>query len=268
MDQEAIAEHRFWLQVLGDHSRFILNALSPSETGDVEQARRFIQLFDRLLAQSRAPLSPEQLTELNRAALQATLALRKFKLELLDRSLTGRVVIGLPPTFINHMVNELEEYVRILNDLVQGRPVPHFPSLHHDLLWLSDAVGHAASLAADLDFTEKRYIELSEKFEKHFQAFYMKAIEFTGYLRTLRMHYPAIGKFHKDVNVEMLVFMNFLEELEEMGLNSELLSRLDPLVPDHMYREECYYLTKLAKCGQVPQPNCDPGKPRVERTAN
>jgi hypothetical protein len=31
MEEEALFEHRFWLQILGDHARFILNALSPKE---------------------------------------------------------------------------------------------------------------------------------------------------------------------------------------------------------------------------------------------
>jgi len=263
MDQEAMFEHRFWLQILGDHSRFIFNALAPTERTDIDHAAHFIHLFDGLLAQSRGFMDEAKFKELTESALHAALALRKFKLDLLDRQLTGRVVIGMSPTFINHMVNELEEYVRILNALAQGYPVPQYGSLHHDLLWLSDAVGHAGSLAGDLDLTEKRLIKKSKKFEAHFQALYLKAIELTGYLRTLRDHYPSIGRFHEDVNMEMRIFMSFLQELEEMGLSDQLLSRLSPLVPDHMYREECYYLTKLAKCGEIPSPDCDPAKPRV-----
>ena len=42
-------EHAFWLQILGDHSRFILNALSPKETDFIDKANEFINLFDYLL---------------------------------------------------------------------------------------------------------------------------------------------------------------------------------------------------------------------------
>ena len=55
----------------------------------------------------------------------------------------------------------------------------------------------------------------------------------------------------------------FLKELEELELSDELLSRIDPLMPDHMLREECYYLLKLSQSGSVPQPDCDPAKPRI-----
>ncbi|MCD9025349.1 DUF2935 domain-containing protein [Cohnella silvisoli] len=263
MNQEAQFEHQFWLQILGDHARFIFNALSPKETRDIETAQAFIHHFDQLLDWARANVDTSQLNELNVAALQLTLSLRAFKLDLLERRLLGKVTIGLPPTFINHMVDELEEYKRILDELVQGKPVPHYHSLHHDLLWLTDAAGHAASIGMNLDTVEKHLIHKSKAFERHFNECYLKAIELTGYLRTINNHYPAIFRFHADVNIEMTVFMAFLKEIEEMGLSDELLSRLNPLVPDHMYREECYYLMKLAQCGHITPPNCNPAKPRV-----
>ena len=61
----SIFEHRFWLQILGDHSRFILNALSPEETHFIDDATQFIKLFDYLLEKARRPISLEDLHELN-----------------------------------------------------------------------------------------------------------------------------------------------------------------------------------------------------------
>lgn len=262
MDEQAWFEHRFWLQILGDHSRFIHNALPPKEIKDIQTAEQFIGLFDQLLTEART--EQVSLPELNKKAYDAAMALRAFKLDLLDRQLLGKVSIGLTPTFLNHMVNELEEYVKVLSDLLDGKPVPRFSSLHHDLLWLPDAAGHAAAIVMDLDAVEKRLIQKSRKFEKHFNEFYLKAIELTGYFRTMRDNYPALSKFHQDVNLEMSIFMAFLTELEEMGLSEEMLSRLNPLVPDHMYREECYYLLKLSQSGAVSPPSCDPAKPRLD----
>lgn len=262
MDEQSWFEHRFWLQILGDHSRFIYNALSPIELKDIQIASKFIHQFDQLLTLARKQSAA--LAELNKQAYELTEQLRLFKLNLLDRLLLGKLKIGLTPTFINHMVNELEEYVRILSSLLAGKGVPQFSSLHHDLLWLQDASGHAASLAMDLDAVEKRLIKKSQKFEKHFTQYYMKAIELVGYFRTMRDRYPALGKFHNDINLEMKVFMAFLKELEELELGEELLSRIDPLMPNHMYREECYYLLKLSQSGDIAQPDCDPAIPRIE----
>ncbi|PQP91160.1 DUF2935 domain-containing protein, partial [Paenibacillus sp. AR247] len=54
MNEEALFEHRFWLQILGDHARFIYNALASKEVKDVQTAASFVQWFDRLLGQARS----------------------------------------------------------------------------------------------------------------------------------------------------------------------------------------------------------------------
>ncbi|WP_307719851.1 DUF2935 domain-containing protein [Paenibacillus kobensis] len=147
--EEAWFEHRFWLQILGDHARFIFNALSPKEHQDIHQARNGVSVFDQLLAAARN--RSVSLTELTKQAAQAAYQFRHFKLSLLERQLTGHITFGLPPTFLNHMVNELEEYLRILQALLNGQPVPKYDPLHYDLVWLLDASGHAGTFVMDFD---------------------------------------------------------------------------------------------------------------------
>ncbi|MFF2090067.1 DUF2935 domain-containing protein [Paenibacillus sp. NPDC058174] len=264
MSQAALFENRFWLQILGDHARFIYNTLSPSEKQDIQIAAYYIPAFDQLLEQARSVSSEAEISNLNKQAYELTVEFRKFKLDLLSRAILGKVKIGLTPTFINHMVNELEEYLRILTELVAGRPVPVFDALHHDFLWLPDAAGHAAAIASDLDMVEKSLLNRSNHFEKHFQDLYLKSIEMAGYMRTNLKDFPAFRRLHKEVNIEMKLFMGFLNELEEMELTAEVLDRISPLMPDHMYREECYFLGKLAELDLVPNPNCQADKPRIQ----
>nr|WP_275983748.1 DUF2935 domain-containing protein [Paenibacillus hamazuiensis] len=260
--ESALFEHRFWLQVLGDHARFILNALPVKEQAEAARAAGFIEAFDRLLEAARG--SAPDIARLNRAAYEKAGEIRAFKLHLLRRHLTEQFDFNLPPTFVNHMVNEVEEYLRVLGALVAGELPPLYHETHHHIVWLVDAVGHAASIAGSLDFTEKRLIEMSQTFEKHFQDFYFKAVELAGYLRAQIGKFPALSRFNKEVELEMVLFMQFLGELEEMDLKLELLGTLSPLMADHMYREECYYLTKLSLVSEIKAPACDPGKPRVE----
>lgn len=264
MSTTALFEHRFWLQILGDHGRFIYNTLSPKEVQDIQRAGHFIQHFDHLLGLARSAKSDTEAGTISQQAHSLTIEFRKFKLSILQRMLVGKVTIMLTPTFINHMVNELEEYLRILTELVAGKPVPQFDALHHDFLWLPDAAGHAAAIASDLDFVEKRFIQKSQQFEMHFQLFYLKSIEMAGYMRTQLRDFPAFRKLHTEIDLEMKLFVAFLTELEQMELTAEILDRITPLMPDHMMREECYYLTKLAQLGLVPKPDCSPDKPRVE----
>ena len=47
-------------------------------------------------------------------------------------------------------------------------------------------------------------------------------------------------------------------------IEKEILGTLSPLMADHMFREECYYLTKLAMVAGTKNPTCDPTKLRTE----
>ena len=261
-EETAKFEHKFWLQVLGDHARFIHDSLAPHEQRDIELARYFIQTFDQLLESVLA--EADSLVAFSRLADEETKKLRAFKLDLIRRHLTGKVSIHLGPTFINHMVNELDEYVRLLNNLKAGHTPPIYHALHHHLLWLLDAAGHAGAISDNMDQIEKKIKQKSDSFTKDFEAFYLKAIELTGFLRTNLSAFPALERFNKDTSLEIKIFMNFLQEIEELRLSKEALGTFAPLMADHMMREECYYLTKLAESTELQEPNCDPTKPRIK----
>lgn len=260
LERSARFEHRFWLQILGDHSRFILEALAPVQTVEIEQAANFIRVFDTLLERAKS----SDLVSLTNEAESAVIKLREFKLELIRKHLIGKIKIHLSPTFINHMVNELEEYLRILEHLKAGEVPPVYHELHHHLLWLLDAAGHAEGISTNLDGVEKKLRKKSVEFRKTFENFYLKAVELAGYLRTNLTSFPALERMNLESQLEIKLFQNFLQEIEELRLSKQALGTFAPLMADHMYREECYYLMKLAESTNLDPPNCDPAKPRLK----
>ncbi|MCS0790757.1 DUF2935 domain-containing protein [Cytobacillus firmus] len=253
-------EHGFWLQILGDHARFIHDSLSPKEKDSIGRAIYFIQTFDQLLGR----VEVDNLEQLSRRAEQEAKKLREFKLNLLERHLIGKISIHLGPVFINHMVNELEEYMLVLQYLKKGEVPPVFHELHHHLIWLLDAAGHAGAISDNMESVEKKIKKISDGYTKDFEAFYLKAVEMSGFLRTNVESFPALQKFNSDVTLEISLFMNFLNEIEELELSKEALGTFAALMADHMYREECYYLSKLAESTQSEKPKCDPAKPRLK----
>ncbi|MGG1674620.1 DUF2935 domain-containing protein [Neobacillus sp. NRS-1170] len=259
-EKTARFEHRFWLQILGDHSRFILEALAPFEKEEIEKAAAFIQIFDNLLGQAKTA----DVLQLTVNAETEVLKLREFKLSLIKRHLIAKIKIHLSPTFLNHMVNELEEYLRIITNLKSGRLPPVYHELHHHLVWLLDAAGHAGAISSNLDGVEKRLKEKSDMYTKHFEDFYLKAVELAGYLRTNITSFPALDKMNSDAVLEIKLFQNFLHEIEELELSAQALGTFSPLMADHMSREECYYLMKIAESTNTDMPNCDPAKPRLK----
>lgn len=263
-ESAALFEHRFWLQVLGDHARFIFSALAPSEQEDIQRATYFITTFDQLLEQSRRSLSANELMVLNQQAYQQAEAIREFKLNLIQKHLIGKIELDLPPTFINHMVNEVEEYLRILTALLAGQVPPSQNPVCYHLLWLLDAEGHAAGLASDLDSVERDLIERAKAFMVQFDDYYTKAVEMAGYQRTCLSEFPALSRFNRQVETTILMFKEYLRNLEGLVASNQALGTLTPLIPDHMAREECYYLIKLAEVSEVKKPDCDPTRPRVQ----
>ncbi|EKQ56768.1 MULTISPECIES: DUF2935 domain-containing protein [unclassified Clostridium] len=263
INQIALFEHNFWLQILGDHSRFILNALSPKETYFVKEANEFINLFDSMLDKARKLISEEKLHELNYKSYSAAIKIKEFKLIILSKQIKGKIYINLPPTFLNHMINELDEYIYILTELIKGN-IPTSKDIHMHLLWLPDGSGHAATLTSTLDMTHKELIKKAKEYSKVFDNLYLKAIEYKGYMRTGICEFPALRKLNFDAEEIMNCFKKFLKELEAGILEKEILGTLYPLMTDHMFREECYYLTKLSMVSDIETPKCDPAKPRIE----
>jgi hypothetical protein len=260
----ALSEHRFWLQIMGDHSRFIFFSLAPTESEYILTAQEFIILFDQLLEQSLKKLSVTELEELNRKAYEATYRLREFKIELLSMTLSSDLKSHLPPSFYNGMLNELEEYLFILNSLM-NRQVPQLHPLHYHMLWLSDAVNHAASIKSELDFIEKDLTNLANHFEIEFQDLDTKSFTMNGYLRTGLSDFPALARLNELVEDSINDFMEFLGTIRDQRIDGKVLGTLMPLMADHMYREECYYLLKLSQnTGNIRKPDCDPASPRLE----
>lgn len=259
-EKTARFEHSFWLQILGDHSRFIYEALAPVQKEEIEKASKFIRRFDTLLDDAKS----NDLMQLTEKAEVEAIKLREFKLDLLRKHLIGKIKIHLAPTFINHMINELEEYLRILKYLKEGQVPPIYHELHHHLVWLLDAAGHSDTISSNLDSVEKRLREKSDSFTKHFEEFYLKAVEMVGYLRTNVTEFPALVRFNSDAQLEIKLFQGFLQEIEELELSNQALGTFAPLMADHMLREECYYLMKLSESANLDTPNCDPTKPRIK----
>ncbi|WP_088186915.1 DUF2935 domain-containing protein [Desulfosporosinus sp. FKA] len=260
--ERVLFEHRFWLQVLGDHSRFFLKSLGPSEKEEISRTLYFIHEFDSLLALVRKGTGMGEVHNFHNHIWQRVQQLKDFKLHLISRQLEGQIRINLEPSLISHMVNELEEYQTLLSYIVKGETVPLLHPTHYHLLWLLDAIGHADTITISLDVVEASLRNESQRFTKDFEACYRKAHEISGLTRAIR-DFSVLKTFNHEAANQIQQFIHFLTQLLERLLNRSILGMLDPLMPDHMLREECYYLTKLSLVTDISSPSCDPGRARI-----
>ncbi len=264
--QSALFEHRYWLQILRDHARFIRNMLPSKETAEIEKAQHFIAVFDQLLAKATPKITTENLTMLTKQAYDNAIKFRDFKLNLIKQQLLSKNSMGLPTGFLNNMVTEIDEYIRILSYLINQEKPPLSHPLHYHLISLLDAAGHANAISRGLGSEEKQLQEKSSNFSKNFDNFYIKAVELAGYLRTNLVTFPALTRFNTQVGLELAVYIAFLHELQSLIMEKHISSKLSPLTVDHIAREACYYLTKLAESApEVKKPDCDPTKSQIEK---
>lgn len=247
---------------MGDHARFIKGSLNPDQANSVLVAANFIEVYDRLLEKTRQLPSIKE--PLLKEVLQITLSFRDFKRELLADRLRNMPVTSLAPAFYNHMLNELEDFLRVLADIEAGTEGPG-SILGQHLLWSLDAAAHAAALGAGLDKVEYRLRNIALNYETSFDHLYLKIVEITGYYRSCPPSVePVLEAYNGEMTEVMREFMKYLENLRIGITQHKIGGRLLPLHPDHMYREECYYLHKIAECQPgIAIPDCDPGRPRI-----
>lgn len=186
VSQDELYEHRFWLEILSDHLTFIQLKLAITEAELHEDVQGLLYQITSVLDDAKeGSVDLEDIKEL-------VADIRLFKEDL------------LPPTFINHMLNELQAYQRILDTLPEI-VVEHPLSYHR--LWLKDAEGHADSIITELDAVEMPKRKQLKKLKKKFAALYAKADEFTGYLRATNEQFPALLKLTLDAETHIRVFM-------------------------------------------------------------
>ena len=235
-------ENRFWLRILRDHLTFIINKLSIKHAPELQLGKDLKSRVMEILVSVERGTRFEQLAEIETLVLE----IRAFKIKILGYHVDPNVKmeISLSPTFINHMLNELAEYLNIL-DRAQGRnsESSHILKVHE--LWIMDAAGHCEIIMSELDPIEVISKKTFKKQKNQFHMLYKKTEEFIKYVNRLNTDFPAINSLNQSAITEIGTFNKLLNELLELRLNKRILGTISPLLINHMIREEAYYLRKL-----------------------
>jgi hypothetical protein len=241
--QDMARENLFWLRIFRDHSQFLMDTLTPSQTAQIGGAQQFYQIFDRLLEMGRET-SGQFLQEVAQAVLQ----FRSYKLGIVNLQLAGKVPINLPPGALNEMLDEDDEYLRMLNVIPQKPPMNEAAYLiQQHLLWLPNNAAHAALIQAQLDPGEATLISLYHRYFKQFNNLTLKVMELKGLLRdNPRMVPPLIFTTRESASLTR-DFMHSLESYIEMRNSGQVLAISPPLLADHLAREAAYYLEKIGQ---------------------
>jgi hypothetical protein len=277
---QALRENWFWASVFRDHATFIFDNTAPDQEDVFRWARGYREQFDRLLQQAmseaqaagitgpagayalagappQAPLAGVDGKELSglegraaqtsKAILDNLTGLKRFKEELIQRKLDCKVKLALGPVLLQHMVNEAEEAQRVLGRVgAMAQLPPAMQALHHHMVWLPDAAGHAAALHSGLDGVEENLLKTTEEFKQVFNGMEIKALELYSMLKVAPRMVGVLRRLNRDSMAQIGLFRAFLTELREHLEDCEVLTvNLAPAMADHMLREELYYTEKI-----------------------
>jgi len=247
--EQIVQEIFFWSAIMRDHAEFQIMNLSSRESQSIMTSQNFKNLFNQIHSEAERLISNpnnEEIEELVRRVLPIIVDFINYKQTLLRRLLECNIEFNLPPSFINHMINEAMEFYRVISMLqtdAQINPVSEVLFLH--TIWLPDAIGHAANVMSTLDATESILIKETETFKNTFTNLFIKATELEKMLPRAGLDNGALELLNEEVITTMTAFIEFLENIEVLRASCKAMGVINPLVPDHMIREEKYYLSKV-----------------------
>lgn len=205
--------------------------------------------------------------------LEVVISVLNLKKEVFAQLLVGEIIIHISPTFINHMLNEITDFLLTLSQYLEFdfeqlskeynlQPLPtRDETLLNHHLWLLDAEGHIAILQNRLDPIEKESFKRSKKLRKKLKGLFIRAMEFIGYQRATQS-FPALEELDILSMESIREMIELLEECERKVKNKEKLGTIMPLLVDHMIREEAYYLAKILGSGGLEAVKIDPRRER------
>jgi hypothetical protein len=244
----------FWSGIMRDHAEFQLMSLSFRETQAISKARYFKDAFITLRRRTEKMICPPTEQECDKLIAQVIPLLNKFidfKKYLIKRLMDCDIELSLTPTFISHMVNEALEFK---TDLLELKEKPLLDATKENIklhmIWLPDAAGHAAGIIAETDYVEAKWIEKAMKFQKKFTDLFVKTSELSLLLERAEKRNGALELLNEEVFENIEKFILYLEEVKELREKCKLLGSLSTIVPDHMIREEKYYLAKIESLEQ------------------
>lgn len=217
---------------------------------DTDITKREMALGEPLQGSTRADLPQgttntkgnnlaQQVNALNREAIIATTTAIKFKTELLNNVLSCRSFSYTYPTMLEHVIEEAQFYVMILNKLQQRDILDDINEIIElEIMWNHIMEEHSMFIRGYLDPSEKQLFETANTFAKEFE----ELLEATEDLKNQPGRLPQVTRESLELVTEL---KNFKRQGEEGILACKVKSVIPPLLADHVLREANHYLRIL-----------------------
>jgi len=232
----------FWTYILAEHAMFQTNAFSHKEEEYITKAEQFNQIFTTY----NQVAASNQSIDLHTLEID-TISFIDFKKKIIIDLLQHKVLIGFSPSFINHMVNEADEFLSILRFGTCPIKTEH-PTMYIKT-WLADASGHASTLAAFIDLAETPTIRQAESFKNLFDALGKKTSEMNMISENLKTN-PNLELLKEEVTEALNKFIQFCITTGRLLDKQQIMSAgtLSSDITNHFINEHQYFIHKIRTC--------------------
>ncbi|MDF2700686.1 MAG: hypothetical protein K0Q49_2249 [Haloplasmataceae bacterium] len=246
-----IEEIYFWSSIMSDHGEFILTLMSPRETEFIKKANYFKTEWTKIHNEAEVIINASDTINATELVNKSVLLLKdfiEFKKIILGKLLKCEISFNQVPSFVNHMLNEANEFYRNLYLATGNKKMnPYDETILLHKLWLRDASGHAAAVSGSLDPVEAILVKEACDFKDKFDNLYIKAYELGLMIERTQVESKAILYLNEEVNQVLTDFICFLDRVKNLRIECKVMGYIVPEMVDHMIREEKYYLAKVKK---------------------
>lgn len=236
----------FWLGVMRDHAMFQVDSLAPSEQAYIQYSMYYRDFFQQMISELQRTTDYRPLLSNLIQGLQCFIG---YKRMLLRALLACQIKMNLPPSLINHQINEAMEFQTLLME--PQKCLSNMMNLAGYIkIWLSDSIGHAAGIAAFLDPSEELLQEKALEFKMNFGKLQNKASELEMMLNKTGLEDGALKNLANETIYWMEKFIDYLDKIRRLRCNCGALGygTLSPQIPDHFIREHKYFISKIKEC--------------------
>ena len=232
----------FWTYILAEHAMFQANAFSHKEESYIAKAEEFNQIFKTY----NGAIASKQSIDLH-ALENDTISFIGFKKKIIANLLQHKVLINFSPSFINHMVNEADEFLSILR-FGTCPDKTETPALYIKT-WLADASGHASTMAAFIDLAETPTIKRANSFKNMFDKLSKKASEMNMISENLKTN-VNLELLKEEVTETLNEFIQFCITTGKLLDKKQIMSvgTLSSDITNHFINEHQYFMHKIQTC--------------------
>ncbi|NQD67364.1 DUF2935 domain-containing protein [Bacillus haikouensis] len=238
--ERSLDEIAFWSRIMKEHALFLSLGFTYEQSQLIEEARRFISLFDRIeekLAGFSVNSDLQQVQAFNSEVYQAAAAIWSYKRKVLGLTLNCEIRTNNFPLLVDHISREAAYFANRLKELNEGKLAPEPDTvIQENVFFLKIMADHAKFIGHLLDPSERKLVEQAREFSHDFDQLVFQAVDLSS-MRPQSETKPILSQFLDQNKVSVASLRDFKKTARDLIEACRIKSNIHPLLADHTFRE-------------------------------